>query len=192
MPVYQPHSLDHVPSDKLTTESAAWSKQHLKVILAVMLALTLIHESEAQWTHKALLLVEYPIVVDDLLCKDKLGLAGLAHGISQVKYSDMLLPIVVAVCLALVSNPGYLQGFLIHNLSFIISLVLNTGGLCPFVSLNAFPWCLAVIYLDVNVLGFIPISRLCKFIFFCQIEDNDAIVLWLFYNDVILNIFIIL
>lgn len=84
MPVRQPHGLDHVLSEKFTTESAAWSKQHLEVMLAVLLALKLIQELEALCTHKALLMVEYPIAVDDLLCKDKLGLAGLAHGISQV------------------------------------------------------------------------------------------------------------
>lgn len=84
MPVCQPHGLDHEPSEKLSTESAAQSKQHLEVLLAVLLDLKLIQEPEARCTHKALLLVEYPIAVDDLLYKDKLGLAGLAHGIRQV------------------------------------------------------------------------------------------------------------
>lgn len=40
------------------------SKQHLEVMLAALLALELIQEPEARCTHRALLLVEYPIAVD--------------------------------------------------------------------------------------------------------------------------------
>lgn len=38
---------------------------------------------EALCTHKAVLMVELPITVDDALCGGKPGLAPLAHGIRQ-------------------------------------------------------------------------------------------------------------
>lgn len=82
------HGLDHAADDKLTTESAAWSEQHLEVVFTVLPALKLIEEPlgkrpEALCTHKAVLMVELPITVDDALCGGKPGLAPLAHGIRQ-------------------------------------------------------------------------------------------------------------
>lgn len=60
----------------------------MEVMFTVLPALKLVEESLGKWpealcTHKAVLMVEFPIAVDDALCGGKPGLAALAHGIGQ-------------------------------------------------------------------------------------------------------------
>ena len=52
-------------------------------MFAVLMTLKLIKELEVLCMHKAVLMVEFPVAVDDALCGGKPGLAALAHGIGQ-------------------------------------------------------------------------------------------------------------
>lgn len=70
------HCLNDTANDKFSALMAARRKQHLEIMFAVLPALKLIEESfwellEALGTHKALLVVQLPIAVHNLLCWGK-------------------------------------------------------------------------------------------------------------------------